>query len=93
VSRLLGLGLLVAVGRGASDAAAVRRHAGEDRGAAVAGGIRRAQSGADFDDDAGAQGKVSAKSIDRTAFSAAGRPPDAKPPPSGAAGGAWPNTG
>src|SRR5271169_6639139 len=31
----------------------------EDRGAAVASGIRRVQSGADFDDDARAQGKVS----------------------------------
>jgi len=38
--------LLVVVGRGASDPAAVCRHAAEDRGAAVAGGIRRAQRGA-----------------------------------------------
>jgi uncharacterized protein YggE len=45
--------LLVAVGRGASDAAAVRRHAGEDRGAAVADGIRRAQSGAVLGDKRG----------------------------------------
>jgi hypothetical protein len=28
------------------------RHAGKDRGAALAGGIRRARRGADFDDDA-----------------------------------------
>ena len=40
--------LLVAVGREASDAAAVCWHAAEDRGAAVAGGIRRAQSGSRF---------------------------------------------
>jgi hypothetical protein len=46
----------------------------------------RAQSGADFNDNAGAQGKVSAKSIGQTALSAVGRSPDAKPPPSGAAG-------
>jgi len=33
----------------------VCRHAAEDRGAAVAGGIRRAQSGANLDDDAGGE--------------------------------------
>ena len=48
-ARLICALLLVAAGRGASDAAAVCRHAAEDRGAAVVGGITRAQSGADFD--------------------------------------------
>jgi hypothetical protein len=51
--------LLVAAGRRASDAAAVRGHAGEDRDAAGAGGISRAQSGAIFDDSAGLAGEVS----------------------------------
>jgi hypothetical protein len=40
--------LLVAVGRGASDAAAVWRHAAEDCDAAVAGWIRGPQKAADF---------------------------------------------
>ncbi len=40
--------LLAAAGGEPSDAAAVCRHAAEDRGAAVAGGIRRAQSGSKF---------------------------------------------
>ncbi len=84
--------LLVAVGRGASDAAAVRRRAGEDRGAAVAGGIRRAQSGADFNDNAGAQGEVSAGSSGKSIFSGVACPPDAKPPPSSAAGNQSTNT-
>ena len=43
----------------------VRRHAEEDRGAAVAGGKRRAQSGADFDDGAGAQGKCLRSRLDQ----------------------------
>jgi hypothetical protein len=50
--------LLVAAGRRASDAAVVCRYAAEDRGAAVAGRIRRAQSRADFGDDAEAQVEV-----------------------------------
>src|SRR6202022_3122597 len=45
--------LLVAVGRGAPDAAIVWWHAAEDRNAVGAGGIRRAQRGANFDDAAG----------------------------------------
>jgi len=85
--------LLVAAGRGASDAAAVCRHAAEDRGAAVAGGIRRAQSGADFDDNAAAQGEVSVESSGKSTFSGVACPPDAKPPPSGAAGNPSTNTG
>jgi hypothetical protein len=40
----------------------------EGHGAAVAGGIKRVHSGADFDDDAGAEGEVSAESIGETAF-------------------------
>jgi hypothetical protein len=55
--------LLVAVNRRASDAPAVCWHAAEDRDAAAAGGIRRAQRGADFDDDAGAQAPVSKNSV------------------------------
>jgi hypothetical protein len=57
------------VGGETSDAAVVCRHAAEDRGAAVAGGIRRAQSRADFDDKAGAQGGVSAESSGKSTFS------------------------
>jgi len=49
--------LLVGAGGEPSGAAVVCRHAAEDRGAAVAGGIRRAQSGADFNDDAGRREK------------------------------------
>ena len=55
--------LLVAVGRGASDPAVVCWHAAEDHGAAVAGWMRQVQSGSDFDDDAGAQGEVSAEPL------------------------------
>ena len=40
----------------------VCKHAAEDRGAAVADGIRRAQSAADFDDDVVAEGNVYAES-------------------------------
>ena len=43
------------------DAAAVCRHAAEDRGVAGTGGIRRAQSEVNFDDDAGAKGRVPAE--------------------------------
>ncbi len=46
--------LLIAAGGESSDAPALRKHAAEDRGAAVAGGIRRMQNGADFDVDAAA---------------------------------------
>jgi hypothetical protein len=48
---------------------AVCRHAAEDRGAAVPGGIRRAQSGADFDDDAGAAEEVSAEALGKRVIS------------------------
>ena len=47
----------------APDPAAVWRDAAEDRGAAAGCRIRRVQSGADFDDDAEAQGKVSAEPL------------------------------
>jgi hypothetical protein len=53
-ARLICVLLLVAADRGVPDAAAVCRHAAEDGGAAVVGGITRVQSGADFD-DAGTQ--------------------------------------
>jgi len=39
----------------------------KDRGAAVAGWIRRAQGGANFDDDAGAQAEVSENSVGEVA--------------------------
>jgi len=58
----------------------------EYRGAAVAGGIRRAQRGADFDDDARAQGKVSAEPFGKRASPGVACPPDAKPAPPGAVG-------
>src|SRR5208282_2820117 len=74
--------LLVAAGRGASDTAAVCRHAAEDRGAAVAGGIRRARRGANFDDDAGAKGKVPAEPFGKRASPGVACPSDAKPIPS-----------
>src|SRR5216683_6059169 len=72
--------LLVAAGGEPSDAAVVCRHAAEDRSAAVAGGIRRAQSGADFDDDARAQGKVSAEPFGKRASPGVACPPDANQP-------------
>jgi hypothetical protein len=53
--------LLVAAGGESPDAAALRQHAAQDRDAARAGGIRRAQSGADLNDDAEAKGAVSAQ--------------------------------
>src|SRR5208282_2121155 len=49
--------LLVAPGREPSDAAALWEHAAEDRGAPGAGWIKRAPSGAKFDDDAGRRKK------------------------------------
>jgi len=52
--------LLAAARREPSDAAAVRRHAAEDRGVTVAGGKRRVQRGANLDDGAGLAGEVSA---------------------------------
>ena len=61
--------LLVAAGGEASDAAAVHGHAGEDRDAAVAGGMRRAQSGAIFDDGAGLAGGVSTDAPAKTVIS------------------------
>ena len=78
--------LLAAAGGEPSDPAAVCRHAAEDRSAAVAGGIRRAQSGADFDDDARAQGKVSAEPFGKRASPGVACPADAKSAPPGAAG-------
>ena len=74
--------LLVAAGGEPPDAAAVCRHAAEDRGAAVAGGMRRAQREANFDDDAGAKGKVSAEPFGKRAARGVARPSDAKPAPS-----------
>ena len=85
--------LLVAAGGEPSDAAVVCRHAAEDRGAAVAGGMRRAQNGTDFVGNDGAQGEVSAESSGKSTFSGVACPPDAKPPPSGAAGNPSTNTG
>ena len=61
--------LLVAAGRRASDAAVVCRHAAEDRGATVAGRMRRAQSGADFGDDAEAQVEVCENLVGEAAVS------------------------
>lgn len=52
---------LLPVGRGAPDPATVWRDAAVDRGAAAGGRIRRVQSGADLNDDAGAQWKGSAE--------------------------------
>jgi hypothetical protein len=46
----------VRVGRGASDAAAVCRHAPEDRGATVAGGTGGMQRAANFGDEIGGKG-------------------------------------
>jgi hypothetical protein len=60
---------LVAAGRRASDAPVVCRHAAEDRGAAVAGRIRRAQSGSDFGDDAEAQVEVCENLVGEAAVS------------------------
>ena len=45
-------------------------HAAEDRGAAVAGGIRRAPSGANFDDDAGRREKCLRNSFEQEHFRA-----------------------
>src|SRR5712692_1982762 len=53
--------------------------AAEDRGAAVAGGIGRVQSAADFDDDVVAEGNVSAQSIGKMIFPAVAGPQDVKP--------------
>src|SRR6266481_8968417 len=50
--------------------------AAEDRGAAVAGGIGRVQSAADFDDDVVAEGNVSAQSIGKMIFPAVAGPQD-----------------
>ena len=78
--------LLAAVNREPSEAAAVCGHAAEDRGATVAGGIRPVQSGADLDNDAGAQEEVSAKPFGERPASDVARQSDAKPAPTGAAG-------
>ena len=61
--------LLVAAGGESSYAAVVRGHAGEDRDAAVAGGMRRAQIGAIFDDGAGLAGGVSTDAPAKTVIS------------------------
>jgi hypothetical protein len=58
-----------------------------------AGGIRRAQSRANFDDDARCAGKVSGESFAKKAAPGASCPPDAKPAPPGAAGTPWTKTG
>ena len=49
--------LLVAAGGESPDAAALWRHAAKDRDAAVAGGIKRPRSGANFDDAPGTREK------------------------------------
>jgi hypothetical protein len=81
--------LLAAVSREPSDAAAVCGHAAENRGATVAGAIRRVQSGADLDNDAGAQEEVSAEPFGERPAPGVAFQSDAKPAPPGAAG----NTG
>ncbi len=63
------------------NAAALREHAAEDRGAAVAGGIGQVRSAADFDDDVVAEGNVSAKLNGQMIFLAVAGPPDVKPSP------------
>jgi hypothetical protein len=68
------------------DAAALREHAAKDRDAAVAGVIGRVQSGADFDNDAGAQEEVSAEPFGKRAAPGVACQSDAKPAPPGAAG-------
>ena len=48
--------LLVAAGREPPDETALWEHAAKDRGVTVAGGMRRAQRGANFDDENGRKG-------------------------------------
>src|ERR1019366_2493962 len=55
--------LLVAAGRESSHPPALRKHAAEDRDAAAAGGIRRAQREANFDDHVGGAGEVFAEPL------------------------------
>jgi hypothetical protein len=54
--------------------------AAADRGAAVAGGIGRVQSAADFDDDVVAEGNVSAQSIGKMIFPAVAGPHETDSP-------------
>ncbi len=60
---------------------AVCRYGAEDHGAAVAGGIKRAQRETNFDDDAGAKGKVPAEPLGKRVSPAVACPSDAKPIP------------
>ena len=78
--------ILAAAGGEASDAAAVRGHAGENRHAAGGGGMRRTQNGAIFDDGAGLPGAVSTDALRKRSLRSFGCSPEAKPVPSGAAG-------
>ena len=81
--------LLLVVARGESpDAAAVCRYATEDRGVAGTGGIRRAQSGANFDDDARAKAKASVGTVRKKGTSGRCVPIRCETCPSGAAGNA-----
>ncbi len=54
--------------KGGPDAAALRQHAAQDRDTARASGIRCVRSGADFDDDAEAEGAVSAQRREKASF-------------------------
>jgi hypothetical protein len=78
--------LLAAFSREPSDASAVCRHAAQDRRAAVAGRIGASTERSDFDDDARAKGKVSAKALGKGASPGVARPPDAEPAPPSTAG-------
>lgn len=77
--------LLALAGGKSSDAAALWQHAVEDRDAALGSRMGRAQSEADFGDDAGAEEEVSAESIGKTAFPDVALARDAKPVSPGAA--------
>ena len=79
-------GTTVAAGGEPSDTAAVRGNAGEDRDAAVAGGMRRGQSGAIFDDGAGLAEKCLPMCPRKQSFPAVAYSPAAKLVPFGAAG-------
>ena len=76
----------VAAGGESPDAAALRHHAAEDRDAARAGGISRAQSGADFDDDAEAKEQCLRNRAKKGLFQGVACPPEAKTAPLGVAG-------
>src|SRR5215470_4111831 len=61
--------LLVAAGGESPDAPALQQHAAQDHDTARAGGIRCVQSGADFHDDAEAEGAVSAQPHEKRVIS------------------------